>query len=170
MVREKVYGSVYIRDVYLLVLLGAKEEMNKRDPLLTLGEAAQRLGVSTLTVEHHVRNGRIPVAYYLGEDRRRLIRGSTLAKYRKEYMNTTDLTLREIAEMYDMTRDAIHFHFCRKRRVQISGKRVQLNTYTLENVEMVARVEGWMKKERQRVLPEIESPLRLSISRVPEAK
>ena len=144
--------------------------MNKRDPLLTLEEAAQRLGVSTLTVEHHVRSGKIPVAYYLGEDRRRLIKGSALTKYRKAYMNTTDLTLREIADMYDMTRDAVHFHFCRKRNVQISGKRVQMNTYTLENVEMVARVEGWTKKTHPRVLPEIESPLRLSISRVPEAK
>lgn len=144
--------------------------MNKRDPLLTLEEAAQKLGVSTLTIEYHVRNGKIPVAYYLGEDRRRLIKSSELTKYRKAYMNTTDLTLREIAEMYGMTRDAIHFHFCRKRSVQTSGRRVQMHTYTLEAVEMVARVEGWMKKERQRVLPEIESPLRLSISRVPEAK
>jgi len=144
--------------------------MNKRDPLLSVEEAAERLGVSKLTVEYHVRNGRIPVAYYLGEDRRRLIRASVLTKYRKEYMNTADLTLREIAEMYDKTRDVIHFHFCRKRNVQTSGRRVQMNTYTVENVEMVARVEGWTKKSHPRVLPEIESPLRLSISRVPEAK
>jgi len=118
----------------------AGERMN--EDLFTATEAAEYLGLHKQTLEKLQRVGRLQYDFKF-ENGERAYKQNTLDAYRLRWQSNM-MTFNDIADMFGISRDAVIYHFRRKRVVSSAGRRGRAWVYGPDSVIMVARAEGWI--------------------------
>lgn len=103
------------------------------------------------TFEYHIKRNRIKPDFKSG--RKRYFHKKTLEVIKRQIRDEENYTLREIANsVVDSTGKLIpyhmiHYHFNEKRTFKPAGKRGHSKTYSVEQIMMVVKSEGWQFSE-----------------------
>jgi len=113
-------------------------------------EVAKKYGVSEYSVFKWVRENKLRVAFTIGG--KYYFTDNSLREFNEKWRNTEGMTAEEVAEKYDISRDAFLFHV-RLGRIRPFAKRGKFYVYDEADIEYLAQQKGWVTRE------ELEDPL-----------
>ena len=108
----------------------------------TANEACEYLGVHKQSLEKYQRAGKLMFDYQFTNGER-VYSQATLDRFKAKYQSPM-MTLDEMAEMFNVSRQTVRYHFKTKRSIGSDAKRGSNVTYSDSKVIMVARTAGWI--------------------------
>lgn len=112
------------------------------ETLYSASEAAEYLGIHKQTLEKLQRSGRLK-RDFITSGGHRVYKQKTLEEYRTRWQSNR-LSFDEIASIFGITKDAVHYHFRRKRSISPAGFRRGAMVFRPSTVLMVAKNEKWI--------------------------
>lgn len=110
--------------------------------LFNMREAAEYLGLHEQTLRYHVKKGRVAHDFEMGK--MLIFRRDTLDKFKAWHLEGEGITIREIAEVYEIGYHTVHYHE-RKGRLTQKGLRDGAAVYDPDEAYELAVMQGWVK-------------------------
>jgi len=114
---------------------------------MSAAEVCEILGIHKQTLEKYQRTEKLMPDYRFS-DGTRMYTADSLELFMRRWQSDL-MTQVEIAELFEVTEDAVVYNFRRKRRISADAKFGKFDTYSDSKILMVARSEGWVSDFNQ---------------------
>ena len=118
--------------------------------MLNVKEVAERLGVHKQMIERYQRNGKLVPDFQL-RNGDRIYTEESVERFQKLYQSRL-MTLKEIGDVFGVSRDVVLYHFRKKRHIQPDAHRGNFVTFGDAKVMMIARSQEWVKNVEETVV------------------